>query len=53
MGAKGLDHQMLEAIRRAFSLAAGEGRINFTPVVPMLSIGDANARLGFLSRGPA
>lgn len=40
----------LEAIRRAFSLAAADGKLTFTPVVPTLSIGDTNARQGFLGR---
>jgi integrase len=41
----------LEAIRRAFSLAAEDGKLTFTPVIPTLTIGDTNARQGFLSRG--
>jgi integrase len=40
----------LEAIRRAFTLAAEDGRLAFTPVIPTLSIGQTNARQGFLSR---
>lgn len=40
----------LEAIRRAFALAAEQRRLGFVPVVPTLAIGDSNARQGFLSR---
>jgi integrase len=40
----------LEAIRRAFSLAADDKRLSMTPVIPTLPIGDTNARQGFVAR---
>jgi hypothetical protein len=39
----------LEAIRRAFSLAAEQGKLSFVPVVQTLNIGNTNAREGFLA----
>jgi integrase len=39
----------LEAIRRAFSLAAEQKKLSFVPVVQTLNIGNTNAREGFLS----
>jgi integrase len=40
----------LETIRRVFSLAAEDGKLTYTPVIPALRIGDTNARQGFLPR---
>ncbi len=39
----------LEAIRRAFSLAAEDRKLTFTPVIPTLNIGETNARQGFVA----
>jgi integrase len=40
----------LEALRRAFTLAAAAGRLGFTPVLPTLAIGHRNARQGFVAK---
>ncbi len=40
----------LEIIRRAFSLAAKQRRLTLVPTVPMLNIGNTNARQGFVVR---
>ena len=40
----------LEIIRRAFSIAATQRRLTFVPVTPTLSIGNTNARSGFVSQ---
>jgi integrase len=41
-------HRQLEAVRRAFRLAADSNVVTFTPAIPSISV--KNARQGFLSR---